>query len=191
MKNFWGKEGVLRLWVVACPVWLVLFPLLPSPCQTTTWQELPHWWSHLKCVFSEQTVRQFYHRQKLQPGFSWTRLLIFSCVLGLKTAQSPPVRSSFTLRWAAVSASSQKANINERGWGGQAVFAYCQGGRVSELLLGNMFLDDRSSALLSDQSNYFWQIYAVLCELSLACKERNGCINTQNVFDPFIKWGLQ
>lgn len=54
------------------------------------------------------------------------------------------------------------------------MFAYCEGGRVSELLPGNMFLDDRSSALLSDQSNFFWQIYAVLCRPSLACpKERN------------------
>lgn len=86
-----------------------------------------------------------------------------------------------------MSASSQEANTKERGWGGQAVFAYCEGGRVRELLLGNMFLDDRSSALLSDQSNYFWQICAVHCGLSLACKERNGCINIQNVFDPLIK----
>lgn len=88
-----------------------------------------------------------------------------------------------------MSASSQKANTNGGvgGWGGQAVFAYCEGGRVSKLLLGDMFLDDRSSALLGDQSNYFWQIYAVLCGLSLACKERNGCINIQNVFDSFIK----
>lgn len=67
------------------------------------------------------------------------------------------------------------------------MFAHCKGGRVSKLLLGNRFLDDGSSALLSDQSNYFWQICAELWGLSLACKERNGCKNIQNVPNPFIK----
>lgn len=70
---------------------------------------------------------------------------------------------------------------------GQAMFAYHERGRINELLLGNRFLDEGSSALLSDQSNYFWQIYAELCGLSLGRKERNGCINIQNVSYPFIK----
>lgn len=103
--------------------------------------------------------------------------------LDLNSADSLPVRKGFTLSGAGRKAEpcsgewlflpAARKPIKARGeQGGQAKLAHHEGGRVSGPLLGNRFLDDGSSALLSDQSNYFWQICVELCGLSLAGREK-------------------
>lgn len=115
--------------------------------------------------------------------FSWTTTRIFSRVVGPKQHRQSSRQEGFytrwgwtwswtLLRWAVLSASSWKANTNKRGSGRAGDVCSSRGKGVSGLLLGNRFLDDGSSALLNDQSNYFWQIFTELCGLSLSRRKK-------------------
>lgn len=141
--------------------------LCPPPSQTMIFTELPHWWSYSKWVWSRCSVRLFYQKLKLHLFLAASIFLNYTIHLltctWTWTAQtvllsggvSHLCRADFLFRLVAASAISQKASENKRRAGRASDDFSLWGRRVRELLLGNRFLDDRSSPLLSDQSNYF------------------------------------